>query len=374
MKAALQIDQLWFRQPGGIGTYVRELADALAATGALELSLFHCRFTEAGPDPEWLGRFPIEEVPGPIRTLYPQWSLLGRPKLPPAFGAFDLVHATNPVSVPPVRKGSALAVTVHDLAYHRFPDRFPPRWRFLYGAGVRAAVKRADALLVPSNATADDLIAIAGADPMKVHVTPLAVRAIVGTSEGGEARARVGATAPYVLFGGTLEPRKNVVRLVRAYRQVAPDVPHALVLAGPDGWHTEDLEEELAREGPGTVIRTGSVSDDDLDALYRGASAFAYPSTFEGFGLPVLEAMARGVPTVTSDAPALAEVAAGAALLVEPDDVAGLADALARMLTDETLATDLRSRGLARAAGYTWAATARTTLEVYRLVAGTTPA
>ncbi len=374
MRAALQIDQLWFRQPGGIGTYVRELADALAATGDVELSLFHCRFAEGGPDPEWLGRFAIEEVPGPIRTLYPQWSLLGRPKLPPAFQAFDVVHATNPVSVPPLRKGPALVVTVHDLAHHRFPDRFPPRWRFLYGAGVRAAVKRADALLVPSNATADDLVAIADADPMKVHVTPLAVRPIESAADGAEARRRLGVTAPYVLFVGTLEPRKNVVKLVRAYRQVAPDVPHALVLAGPDGWHTEDLEEELAREGPGTVIRTGVVSDDDLDALYRGASAFAYPSSFEGFGLPVLEAMARGVPTVTSNAPALAEVAAGAALLVEADDVAGLADALARMLTDETLATDLRSRGLARAAGYTWAATARATLEVYALVAGSASA
>src|SRR4029077_6601096 len=135
----------------------------------------------------------------------------------------------------------------------------------------------------------------ADADPMKVHVTPLAVRPIVGDADGAEGRRRVGCTVPSVLVVGPLEPRKNVVKLVRAYRQVAPDVPHALVLAGPDGWNTEDLEEELTREGPGRVIRTGSVSDDDLDALYRGASAFAYPSSFEGFGLPVLEAMARGV-------------------------------------------------------------------------------
>ena len=184
-------------------------------------------------------------------------------------------------------------------------------------------------ILAPSRATADDLTDIAGADPARVHVTPLAASLPARAEDPGDVVRRLGVTVPYVLFVGTLEPRKNVVHLVRAYRQIAPDLPHALVLAGPDGWHVQDLEDELGRDGPGVVVRTGRVATRDLDALYRGADAFVYPSSFEGFGLPVLEAMARGVPVVTSDAAALVEVTGDAAVHVDANDVAGLADALA---------------------------------------------
>ena len=370
MRVAFQADQLWFQAPGGIGTYVRELAPAIARSEGMDLTLFHCRSREGGPDPAWLGRFHTLEVPGPIRTLYPQWDLLGRPRLPPAFRDYDVVHATNPAGVPPVHKGTRLVVTVHDLAHRRLPDGFPTRWRLLYGAGVRAAVRRAAGILAPSRATADDLVALAGADPEKIHVTPLAASLPASQSDPAGALERLGIATPYVLFVGTLEPRKNVLTLVRAYRRLAPDVPHALVLAGPDGWHTEELDAELARAGPGTVVRTGRVSEADLDALYRGATAFAYPSSLEGFGLPVLEAMARGVPVVTSRTPALVEVAGDAALLVAPEDAAGLADVLARILTEPALAEDLSVRGTTRAAGYSWNATARATLEAYRLVTG----
>lgn len=370
MRVALQADQLWSAHPGGIGTYVRELAGALAAAEDADLSLFHCRFATGGPDAAWLARFPAVEVPGPIRTLYPQWNLFGRPKLPPSFAAFDVVHAASPAGVPPVRGRGSLVVTVHDLAHHRFPDRYPTRWRLLYGAGVRAAVRRADAILAPSRATAEDLERLAGADPRKVAVTPLAAALPEGTGPVGARLSGLGVPRPYVLFVGTLEPRKDVVGLVRAYRQVAPDVPHALVLAGPDGWGTEELERELERAGAGRIVRTGRVDDDDLDALYRGADAFAYPSVYEGFGLPVLEAMAREVPVITTDTPALAEIAGDAALLVPPEDVAALADALARILSDVATAGELRARGSARAAGYTWEATARATLDAYRRATG----
>ncbi len=369
MKVAFGADQLWASAPGGIGTYVRELAPALAGSGDVDLTLWHCRSRDAGPDPAWLRGFDAVEVPAPIRTLYPQWNVLGRPKLPPAFDAFAVVHATGPAGVPPVRR-AALVVTVHDLAHHRFPDRFPTAWRLLYGSGVRAAIRRADAIVAPSKATADDLADLSGADPAKVHVTPLAA-ALPATSEASaDVCARLRVPMPYLLFVGTLEPRKNVVRLVRAYRQIAQEFPHALVLAGPDGWRVEELDDELSRNGSGVVVRTGVVGDRDLDALYRGADLFAYPSSFEGFGLPVLEAMARGVPVVTSETPALAEVSGDAALRVDPEDVAGLADALARVLSDPSLREDLRGRGLARSATYSWEATARATLEAYRSAIG----
>jgi len=169
---------------------------------------------------------------------------------------------------------------------------------------------------------------------------------------------------------GTQEPRKNLVRLLRAYRQVAPDTPHALVLAGAEGWNNEELRVELDRPGAGTIVRTGHVSDEDLDALYRGADAFAYLSLYEGFGLPVVEALARGVPSVVSNTSSLPEVVGDAAILVDPEDVGEIADALARVLTDPDVADDLRRGGRERAAGFTWAATARATLDAYRRATG----
>ena len=133
---------------------------------------------------------------------------------------------------------------------------------------------------------------------------------------------------------------------------------------------SEELDAELARNGPGTVVRTGSLSGGDLDVLYRGADVFAYPSLHEGFGLPVLEAMSRGVPTLASNVSSLPQVAGDAALLVDPTDVAEIAEGLARLLTEPAFAEDLRQRGLQRAATFTWAATARATLDVYRHLTG----
>jgi glycosyltransferase involved in cell wall biosynthesis len=176
----------------------------------------------------------------------------------------------------------------------------------------------------------------------------------------------LGVPEPFVLSVGTLEPRKNLIRLIRAYRQVAPDVPHALVLAGGDGWHGTELDTELGRGGAGRIVRTGRVDAADLDALYRRAGAFVYPSLYEGFGLPVLDAMSRGVPVVTSNTSALAELAGDHAILVDPTDIAELAEGLHRVLTDHGAAADLTARALSHAAAYTWEATARATLDAYQ--------
>ncbi|MGZ5213710.1 MAG: glycosyltransferase family 4 protein [Actinomycetota bacterium] len=370
MKVAFHVDQLWFETPGGIGTYVWELLPALAAEDpSLDVVPFRSTWRH-DPSRTWLLAQPPIVVPGSIRTLYPSWDLLDRPALPPSLADAEIVHATNPAGVPPVRADQRLVVTVHDLAFQRFPELFPHGWRWLYRAGLRAAVMRADAILVPSQSTADDLIDSTSVQPSRVHVTPLAPSLVASDEDPTEALERLGVARPYVLSVGTLEPRKNLVRLVRAYRQVAPDVPHALVLAGMPGWRTEALEAELARPGPGTIVRTGHVSDDALDALYRGADVFAYPSLYEGFGLPVVEAMAHGVPTLASNTSSLPQVVGDAALLVDPTDVSEIAEGLARLLTETAPADDLRQRGLQRAATFTWAATARATLDVYRQLTG----
>jgi alpha-1,3-rhamnosyl/mannosyltransferase len=170
------------------------------------------------------------------------------------------------------------------------------------------------------------------------------------------------------LFVGTLEPRKNLPRLVRAFRAAVREasLPHQLVLAGATGWKQDALANELAGDGGGRVHLPGRVGAHQLEALYRGAAAVAYPSLYEGFGLPVLEALAHGRPALSSSTSAIPEVAGDAALLVDPEDDDAIAAGLVRILTDEPLRAELMAKGPARAAAFSWAATARTTVEAYR--------
>jgi glycosyltransferase involved in cell wall biosynthesis len=375
MKVAFHIDQLWFAAPGGIGTYIRELAPALLEEDpTLQLTPFRSRWGSSGPPATWLRRLPpVVTMNKPIRSLYPRWNLTGRPGLPPELADAEVVHATNPAAIPPKRRGQRLVVTVHDLAFVRHPEMFPRDWRMLYRAGLRATARRADAVLVPSAFTAHELRERSDVDAARVHVTPLASSLPLGTPDDiDDTLERLGVPRPYVLSVGTLEPRKNQARLVRAYRRLAAEGrPHALVLNGPDGWLDDEIRRELAVEGPGRVVRTHDLSRGDLDALYRGASVFAYPALYEGFGLPVVEAMARGVPTVAADTSSIPVVAGDDALLVDPLDETAIAGAIGRLLDDEGLARDLIRRGVERAAEFSWPETARATLRVYRHVAGT---
>jgi glycosyltransferase involved in cell wall biosynthesis len=366
VKVAVHVDQLFSPAPGGIGTYLRNLVPAMARRDpALEIVLFHARFPSAGPAERWLRDHWVEELPASIRSLYPRWALTARPALPASLRAAEIVHATNHAAVPPASQGQRLVVTVHDLAADRFPRLFPRAWRLQYGAGLRATVRRADAIITPSRSTAEDLLSRTTVDPALLHVVPLAPTLPTGEIDADEIMARLRVPRRYVLFVGTLEPRKNLVRLVRAYRRVAAaGLPHALVLAGPLGWHHDSLMRELALEGPGEIVMTGALSGEELDALYRAADVFAYPSLYEGFGLPVAEAMARGVPTVASATSSLPEVAGDAALGVDPRSVSDIAS----LLTDVDLAERCAARGRAQAERFSWDETARGTIAVYERV------
>ncbi|HEV8572111.1 MAG TPA: glycosyltransferase family 1 protein [Actinomycetota bacterium] len=369
---AFHVDQVFYDAPGGIGTYVRELVPALSsADGAPDVTLFHAAFPGRRGEP-WMDRFPTRELPHGIQRLYPEWALLGRPPLPDDLGGMDLVHAPSPVALPPPGPGQRLVVTVHDLAFRVYPRLFPAVWRNLFRAGVRRAARNADALITVSEHTARDLVRFTRADPNRVHVVPLAAALPDAGADPGDVVDRLKVPRPYLLFVGVLEPRKNLVRLVRAYRRaaLAGGLHHALVLAGPMGWHARPLLREVATPGPGEVVLTGRVGARELDALYRGASAFAYPSLYEGFGLPVLEAMVRGVPVVTSAISSLPEVTGDAALLVEPRSTGQLAEAIERVLAEEDLAARLSAAGRARASAFSWERTARMTLQVYEKVVG----
>ncbi len=369
---AFHIDQLYFQTPGGIGAYVRNLVPALARRDpALEIRLFHARFPGDDPPERWVRDFWVEELPAPVRSLYPRWDLTGRPPLPASLASADVLHATNPAAVPPAGPGQRLVVTVHDLAFELYPGMYPRTWRTLYRLGLRAAVRRADAIVTPSRNTAEDLLSRTKVDPDRLHVVPLAASLEAGAEDPEESLSRLRIPRPYVLFVGTLEPRKNLVRLVRAYRRVAATgLPHALVLAGPLGWHHQSLHREIALPGPGEIAMTGGLGEAQLDALFRGADAFVYPSLYEGFGLPVIEAMARGVPTVASNTSSVPEVSGHAALGVNPRSVREIAQAIETVLTDRDLAEKLSLRGRARSERFSWDETARLTLQVYETVTG----
>lgn len=374
LAVAFQVDQLWFSAPGGIGTYVWELSGALGSMPDLDLVEFHTRWERDAPRHR-LG--PHIEVPWPSKVAFAAWSSIRRPRLPHDLDRAAIVHATNPATIPPVRRHQRLVVTIHDLAFEDQPEAFPALWLRLYRRGLAIARTDADAIIAPSDYVAGRL-RDAGIDARRIHVTPLAGRPPPVPAPTLPAEAIVtnlGVEGPYVLSVGTFEPRKNQARLVRAYRAAvgSAGLPHALVLAGHPGWRTDDLDRTIGEGGPGRIVRIESADDHELDALYRAAAATAYLSLGEGFGMPVLEAMARRSPVVASASTSIPEVAGEAALLVDPMDEEAIAGALIRVLTDGALADDLRSRGPAQASRFTWARTATDTVEVYRSIGSKEP-
>jgi len=285
----------------------------------------------------------------------------------------DLVHLPSTI-IPPFLPCPAV-VTVHDLAWAHYPEAYRQDDLRMQRVAVRGAAQRAARIIAVSETTALDLHARFAIPKERISVIPLAVSPRF-SAEGPRlsGRAFPGAerlAAGYLLYVGRLDPRKNLLRLLEAYRRLCAGMPTPpLVLAGPTTAHASELAaaaQRLAIEGQ--VIFAGYVPEDELPALYRSAGLFLYPSLYEGFGLPVLEAMACGIPAIASDRSSLPEVAGDAALLVDPENVERLTEAMSLLLTDEALRTGLIARGLARSRLFTWERTARETIEVYRQVA-----
>ena len=246
---------------------------------------------------------------------------------------------------------------VYDLVTFHPEYRPQRRARIIERATLPFAVREADAIAAISEATAADLRARFPAASGKTEVTPLAAADRFATDPGdvGAVLERHGLAAPYVLAVGTLEPRKNLPRLIEAFAVLPPELRdrHELVLVGAAGWETDETLAAIA--GHRHLVRQlGHVPDADLPALYRGASLFAYPSLYEGFGLPVLEAMAAGAPVLTSDVSSLPEVGGDAVLYCDPRDVASIRDGLVAGLTDRARVEALAARGRERAAGFSW--------------------
>ena len=373
LTAVLTAEQLLGPVPGGIGRYVsalvRHLPPVAAARGGTVRFVTGRhpaeRLAEVGLDPAATTALSL-----PGRLLNRTWVAGRRPRLPgPLMEGADVVHATS-AALPPAG-GRPLVVTVHDLAFHQHPEAYPRAGRAWHERATRIAVAEASLFVAPSSATARDLSDLYGVEPARVAVVPLGVEPSDG--DRGAARrllADLGVRGPFLLAVGTLEPRKNLRRLLNAFATLSEELTdHHLVVVGPTGWGP-DLSPIMANPWDTVRIKlAGQVADPVLHGLYGLADGLAYPSLYEGFGLPVLEAMAHGTPVLTSNRSSLPEVAGDAAILVNPVSTESIATGLRSLVGDEALRARLRAAGPERAARFTWSATAEATWTVYRRAA-----
>jgi glycosyltransferase involved in cell wall biosynthesis len=289
---------------------------------------------------------PVVPAAHALRTL---WSRVGAPRAERVLGAFDVLHFSDWM-YPPQRDGLR-STMVHDLVPVHFPEWVHPRTRRMHGAKYRHASQTCDVVMVNSRFTGDDVASTLGVPAERIHVAYPGVDP--GYAPEGDAAA---LGRPYVLTVATLEPRKNLTTLLAAHARLGESGP-ALAVAGAAGWG-----DQPQLDVPG-VVRLGYTPHDELPALYRGASVFVYPSLFEGFGMPVLEAMACGVPCVVSAHPSLDEACGDAAVRVDAQDADAIAAGIERALAERD---ELVARGLVHAAKFTWSANGRAHLDAWQ--------
>jgi glycosyltransferase involved in cell wall biosynthesis len=358
-------------RPTGVGVFCRGALSALAKRQDVDPAAYYVTWRgRPGPDtavaPAWPQR------PMPAAALHVAWRLSSVPPFEWFVRGAGVVHGTNFV-VPPARR-AAQVVTVHDMTPVKFPHLCSRAVR-AFPALLRGALRRGAWVHAVSQFVADEVIEVFGADPARVRVVHHGVPAVpeIGTDDVARGVGDVlPAGVPYVLAVGTAEPRKDLPTLVDAFDRVAAAHPGVhLVLAGPPGPGEDALSAALGGAAARSrVVRTGWVDDRTLASLYRSAAVLAYPSIYEGFGFPPLQAMQAGVPVVATRTGAIPEVVGDAALLVQVGDAAGLADALSRVLSDEGERDRLVQAGRARTGLFSWDACAAGLSDLYRAAAG----
>jgi len=360
--------RLVFYHQAGIGQYILRLTQALARLDRENQYILFTSRKDKTPLVEQ-ANFKRQKLWTPSHHRFEPAALsveLARFRL-------DVLH--SPDFIPPARLRAKSVITVHDLAFLLFPD-FLTRPSARYYSRVDIAARKADHIIAVSESTKRDTIRLLGVPPEKITVIPEAAHPIFTPIANADAlervRARYKLPRDFILFVGTIEPRKNLSTLIRAFRRLRDNykTDAVLAIAGHRGWLVEDVDQTLAETHLSDAVRfLGGVPNEELVYLYNAARVFAFPSRYEGFGLPPLEAMACGTPVVTSNVSSLPEVVGDAAMLVDPEDVDGLAVAMWRLLSDENLRRDLRAKGLKRAQTFSWERAARATLDVYHRIA-----
>lgn len=353
----------------GVRRYARKLVEALASIDAdNKYSLYYHYFLRHGAKPFVPAaanfrerRNPVpNSIYGAIKGVFPPWSFTGKLNVfhAPAFFFDEYVPRGAP----------RVVITVHDLAYERFPEIQTPEFVQYYRRELGRAVDYADAIITISDSTARDVAELyprAADKTVTVHLA--ADETFFNVNEPAP------FDFPYFLFVSTLEPRKNVPFLLEVYARAAAEgnLPHRLVLVGTPGWLSDPVFETAERLALGDrVVFAGSVPPEDLSTYYRYATLFLFPSLYEGFGLPPLEAQAAGAPVVASDTSSLPEVLGDGAVLLPPDDADAWAEAIIGLAGDEERRRELAERGRKNARRFSWEKTARATLAVYSSVAG----
>jgi len=348
----------------GTGRYVEELLHALVHLEERpNLTVWWPEGVSPGP---WADRVELLPQRAGLWHRVMRERLIGR-----VAPAYDVVHF--PASIGPLDGGKNVVLTVHDCIFLRHPEWF--RWeraQYYRWAGTRSA-QRAAHIIADSQATARDVHGLIDIDEARITAIPLGVGDTFRPPSETlvkNARKQYGLPERFFLYVGTLEPRKNLARVVRSWDAVAANIPEDLVIAGRVGWKTNELDDAIAHARHRERIhRPGFIDAPDLPGLLGAARAFVWPSLYEGFGLPVLEAMACGTPVITSDTTSLPEVAGDAALLVDPCDEEAIAEAMTHLSQDNALRESLHVAGPARAAQFTWQRCAEETMAVYRRVA-----
>lgn len=352
----------------GTGVYAARLLEQLSARPELDLSVFD--------------GWPAKTKSGIVSRAFKfagnmAWTHLGLP-VRLWRGSFDVLH--SPAFVAPIKSPCPVVITMHDITYLLYPSHFARRWVRYMKSVAPIAVKSAAAIICGSEHSKRDLVEAYKLSPAKVHVVPYGVdheRFRPGTSLNADWARQVGIRTGYVLHVGGLFHRKNIPALLHAVaqlRSLGKWGDRQLVLAGSDAPGVPGADEIYSTvkelDLTANVILPGRVPDEHLPGLYAQASLLVMPSLYEGFGFPVLEAMASGTPVVASNTSSLPEVAGEAAILVPPHDTTALANAIVAILSRSTLADDLRAKGLAQAQQFNWQRTAAETTTVYRGITG----
>lgn len=363
MRIALDVHSIGMRKTGN-ETYMRNLVEQLSALEQPEMDLhfYHTLPDKAYERRAWRGR---------VHRLRPHASVLRIPlSFPAALFAHGIDLAHFQYFAPPLCRCKTI-VTIHDISYEFFPEYFDPRERACMKLLIPLSGRRAAHVITISEYSRKQLIETYGLREERVSVTYLGVSPDFRRLPEQQARAvteRFGLDEPFILGVGNVQPRKNLIRLIRAYARLRKEksIPHQLVLVGQAAWKAGEVQDEIARLGvAGAVKTTGYVSDAELVGLYNRAGLFAFPSLYEGFGLPIVEAMACGTPVVTSNVTCMPEVAGDAALMVDPLSEREISQAILRVIDSAPLASRMRSKGLEHCRRFNWRKVAEQTAALY---------